>query len=261
MAASTLLLAAGFDWLEGLLPLLFVFIWIISQVLNVFRRVAAAGRRDDDDDEDEDDDEFEFEFDELLQQRNVTRHCPGCGHQFVASAAAIAPCPECGRLTVDETSADVDLADNVPVLSDRDSIAAEIEAFLGRSRQPPPLPEPARPKPRPLTEPAETPAQPVAAMLAAADSTERANDAISRHIHDVFDKGLGRLPDGTVENPWADLEPATPGRSSRDDAAAVDAAALSAATGSLATLLKNPVTVRQALVLREVLDRPTDRWA
>ena len=55
MAAFAPLLAAGFDWLEGLLPLLFVFIWIISQVLNFFRRVAAAGRQDEDDDDEEDD--------------------------------------------------------------------------------------------------------------------------------------------------------------------------------------------------------------
>lgn len=32
-----ILLAAGLDWLEGLLPLLFVVIWIASQVLNLFR--------------------------------------------------------------------------------------------------------------------------------------------------------------------------------------------------------------------------------
>jgi hypothetical protein len=31
------LLAAGLDWLEGLLPLLFVVIWVVSQVLNLFR--------------------------------------------------------------------------------------------------------------------------------------------------------------------------------------------------------------------------------
>ena len=256
MAASTLLLAAGFDWLEGLVPLLFVFIWIVSQVLNVFRRVATAGRRNDDDNDDEDDDEFEF--DEMFLQRNVARRCPGCGHQFVASAAAIAPCPECGRLTLDETPADADLVDDVLVQSDQDSIAAEIEAFLGRSRQPPPLPAAARPKPRPLTEPAETRARPAATF--AAGSTERANDAISRHIHDVFDKGLGRLPDGTVENPWADLEPVQQGRPSRDDAVEVDAAAIRATTDNLAAMLKNPTTIRQAFLLREVLDRPTDRW-
>jgi len=37
--------AAGIDWLEGLLPLLFVLFWIISQVVNVIRRVAGEGGR------------------------------------------------------------------------------------------------------------------------------------------------------------------------------------------------------------------------
>ncbi|MGI9178811.1 MAG: hypothetical protein ACR2IT_13260 [Pirellulales bacterium] len=37
------LLAAGIDWLEGLLPLLFVAFWIISQVVNLVRRVAGNG--------------------------------------------------------------------------------------------------------------------------------------------------------------------------------------------------------------------------
>lgn len=259
MAVFAPLLAAGFDWLEGLLPLLFVFIWIVSQVLNVFRRVAAAGRRDEDDDDEEDDDPLEL----FGSQRNGARRCPGCGHQFVASAAAIAPCPECGRLTLDEAPGDLDLVDDLPVQSDREAIEAEIDAFLGRPRrQPPPLPQAAGFEQRPLLQPTDSLAEPVAAMLAAAGSTERANDEISRHIHDVFDKGLGRLPDGTVENPWADLEPATPRRRpSQPGAVEADAAAVSAATGSLATLLKNPATIRQALVLREVLDRPTDRWA
>lgn len=31
------LLAAGLDWLEGLLPVVFVVIWIVSQVMNLFR--------------------------------------------------------------------------------------------------------------------------------------------------------------------------------------------------------------------------------
>ena len=258
MAVFAPLLAAGFDWLEGLLPLLFVFIWIVSQVLNVFRRVAAAGRRDEDDDDEEDDDPLEL----FGSQRNGARRCPGCGHQFVASAAAIAPCPECGRLTLDEAPGDLDLVDDLPVQSDREAIEAEIDAFLGRPRrQPPPLPQAAGFEPRPLLQPTDSLAEPVAAMLAAAGSTERANDEISRHIHDVFDKGLGRLPDGTVENPWADLEPGKQGRRpSRVESVEVDAAAIRATTGNLAVLLKNSATIRQAFLLREVLDRPTDRW-
>lgn len=257
MAADLILLAAGFDWLEALLPLLFVFIWIVSQVASVFRRVAAAGRRDEDDDEEEDDQDLS----ELLggQQRSGARRCPGCGHQFVAAAAAIAPCPECGRLTLDESPADPDLVDDLPVQSDREVIEAEIDAFLNRSRrQPPPLPQPARP----ATPQADSLAEPVAAMLAAAGSTERANDEISRHIHDVFDKGLSRLPEGVVESPWADLEQTrSPQRSVHTDAFSSDAAAVASLTGSLAATLKNPATVKQAFLLREVLDRPTDRWA
>jgi len=43
-AAPAVLLAAGLDWLEGLLPVVFVLIWIVSQVWAVFRRAAAPQR-------------------------------------------------------------------------------------------------------------------------------------------------------------------------------------------------------------------------
>ena len=33
--------------------------------------------------------------------------------------------------------------------------------------------------------------------------------SITRHIHDVFDHDLGRLPRGVVESPWADLQDST----------------------------------------------------
>ncbi len=47
---APVLVAAGLDWLEGLLPFVFVLIWIVSQVMNLFRNAAgkpgerAAGR-------------------------------------------------------------------------------------------------------------------------------------------------------------------------------------------------------------------------
>ena len=43
MQAVGPLFAAGFDWIEGLLPLLFVIFWIVSQVVNLVRRVAGGG--------------------------------------------------------------------------------------------------------------------------------------------------------------------------------------------------------------------------
>jgi hypothetical protein len=38
-------LAAGLDWLETLLPVLFVMIWIVSQVAGVIRKVAGGGAK------------------------------------------------------------------------------------------------------------------------------------------------------------------------------------------------------------------------
>ena len=40
VALPPVLLAAGLDWLEGLLPVLFVLFWLVSQVVNVIRRMA-----------------------------------------------------------------------------------------------------------------------------------------------------------------------------------------------------------------------------
>jgi hypothetical protein len=43
--ATCVLFAAGFDWLEALLPFLFVAFWIVSQVFAVFRRLQGGGRQ------------------------------------------------------------------------------------------------------------------------------------------------------------------------------------------------------------------------
>ena len=250
MAVFSIVLAAGFDWLEALLPALFVFIWIVSQVISVFRRVTAASRRDEEDDEDED----EIEVGDMFgRQRNGVRRCHGCGHLFAAPAAALMDCPECGRLTLNRQSDDPDADDDLPVQIDADSLEAEIDAFLGRGRKPPPLPPPQQPARRLV--------EPVAAMLAAAGSRPSGDSEMTQHIHDVFDQGLERLPEGEVENPWADLEP-TQGakRAAAVDASRPDQAAVRTTAGSLVSMLKNPATIRQAFVLREVLDRPTDRW-
>ena len=39
------LFGAGFDWLEAVLPLLFVLIWLMSQVVAFVRRVGGAQAR------------------------------------------------------------------------------------------------------------------------------------------------------------------------------------------------------------------------
>ena len=41
--ANGVLFAAGWDWLEALLPFLFVAFWILSQVFAMFRKLPGAG--------------------------------------------------------------------------------------------------------------------------------------------------------------------------------------------------------------------------
>ena len=43
--ANGCLMAAGLDWLEGLLPLLFVVIWIVSQIIGTLRKAGQARRQ------------------------------------------------------------------------------------------------------------------------------------------------------------------------------------------------------------------------
>ena len=126
------LFAAGFDWLEAVLPLLFVLIWIISQVVAFFRRVGGGPQA-------RVDDEKETEADMLLEQPFRERQCRGCGASFVAPALAIIECPECGRLTPPEIEGN-EIPEQNEVL---DPVEAEISAFLNRyiqTKQPSPVP-------------------------------------------------------------------------------------------------------------------------
>ncbi|RZO60884.1 MAG: hypothetical protein EVA78_08300, partial [Phycisphaeraceae bacterium] len=129
------LFAAGFDWLEAVLPLLFVLIWIISQVVAFFRRVGGGPQA-------RVDDEKETEPDMLLEQRFRERQCRGCGASFVAPALAIIECPECGRLTPPEIEGD-DIPEQNEGVDSVDPVEAEISAFLNRyiqTKQPSPVP-------------------------------------------------------------------------------------------------------------------------
>lgn len=252
------LFAAGFDWLEALLPLAFLFIWIISQVAAVVRRVAGGARPAGDAGE-----EAVVRLPVPRVGRNGQRRCLGCGTSFVTPAEAITPCPECGLLTAATAGEDDEneAGDMGTPLDD------EIAAFLNRWRTaaaketaseiapapitiPPPLPLPPAHRQQ-TSQGGPSPRRVAQGILHHGQDTGE----ISEHVHAVFDKGLDHLPEGEVESPWADR-----GHTTGDQPRA--AAAVSQTTAvSLARLLANPQTVRQAFVLREVLDRPTDRWA
>ena len=252
------LFAAGFDWLEAVLPLLFVLIWLMSQVVAFVRRVGGGAQA-------RIDDEKEADPDMLLDQPFRKRQCKGCGVSFVAPALAIIDCPECGRLTPPDIDGE-DIPEQNEIGEPVDPVEAEISAFLNRyiqTKQPSPVPtEGSEEKTVTLPISDEVGRSKRTGSRAMAQQEEQTQPSfeeegeITRHIHEVFDQGLHHLPDGVVESPWADPRDNTGGMldtSSQDRKEKV-------ADFRLAAMLKNPATRKQLFVLKEVLDRPKDLW-
>ena len=79
--------------------------------------------------------------------------------------------------------------------------------------------------------------------------------SITRHIHDVFDHNLGRLPQGVVESPSADLQAGTQKIVNESSSEKMNASDL-----RVAAMLKDPRTRRQLFVLKEILDQPKNLW-
>ena len=72
------------------------------------------------------------------------------------------------------------------------------------------------------------------------------SESVARHVQDAFSRELTHLR-GTI---------------TQDEPQAGGASRTSALTPAeeLMHLLRNPVTVRQVILLREILDRPVERW-
>jgi len=235
--ATCVLFAAGFDWLEALLPFLFVAFWIVSQVFAVFRRLQGGGR----------------------QQQPPPRP------RFDPVRDRPRPPQPAGE----------DAADPRSVLEKQ--IAEFLREATGEKKQQPTMqksepgaatrPQPPRPERRADTD-RRTPQTPRAAAPvrrerepkknavtreSAARITETApqqpqpqSESVTRHVHDAFSRELTHLR----------------GSITQDEPQAGSAARTSAPTQAdeLMHLLRNPATVRQVILLREILDRPVDRW-
>lgn len=234
--SAPVLLAAGLDWLEGLLPVLFVIIWIVSQVWAVFRRAAGPQR----------------------PQGGPAPRPRGVGEP--------APAPR-------------------PDARGRTELERQIEAFLRESRggQPPGPAEAAGPgarRPAPATAPGPRPARrpdrqtgggqrrgtttaggagrpaaggeagaPAAADRAGAPRQREAaattfGGDIARHVDEAFASDLKhRIAPATVT-------PAMPAATP----------ALAEQQGAIVELLRDPESLRRLVIIREVLDRPVERW-
>lgn len=195
MPLKCILFAAGLDWLENLLPVLFVGFWILSQVFAVFRRVAGNGRP---------------------AEPPVVRR------------------PEPARPAPPHMPAE-----------GREQLEQQIEEFLRRvNREPAPKPAP-KPTPQPRA-PQPTPAAAKPAPVA----TDVASHVRQAFAHDLKHDRLPLAKPATARRA-DELAPATP------PAATTHRAKIAA---ELAQALRNPASIRQAILLREVLERPADRW-
>ncbi|MFM7137404.1 MAG: hypothetical protein ACKO1M_10110 [Planctomycetota bacterium] len=194
MPAGWLLVAAGLDWLDGLLPVLFVLIWIVSQVMNLFRGAAKKPA------------------------------------DVPAAPVRRPPRPAAGGEAADNRG---------------DSLDGEIEEFLRRTleRTPQPQPGPTVTKPpRPRRQPrrAATPPPVPAGGRAAGPVVERGD--VAGHVATAFAHDLAHAsPDRTVVAPPAQGAKPSP-------------------ASELVAALRAPGGLRQLILMREVLERPTHRW-
>lgn len=162
-----------------------------------------------------------------------------------------------------------------------DPLSDEIEAFLAKVRgeepSAPPAPQPRQQAPPPIrAEPVRPVAAPIqATALEATLSTEQAGGAIEdrfthetsrlgsdveqaderaeQHRHEAFDHKLGNLQDTSVAG---DGVPDTVASESEE----AEEVVVPMTASDIRELLGTPESIRKAVVLNEILGRPTDRW-
>lgn len=202
------IVAAGFDWIEGLVGVLFVVVWIVSQIANLVRAARGAGNA----------------------AKPVVRPRP-----------PQPPAPAAG--------------------DPREQLARQIEEFLRRSDpvKPAPPPQPAARKPAAVKEPRPTDAR-QAAERRTGDQRRQpprrpppppaapqppapppVGTEVGAHVREAFANEIAHLH-SPLETAGANL------------------AGTVSVPHPLVALLRDPATLRQLVLVREVLDRPRERW-
>jgi len=246
--ATCVLFAAGFDWLEALLPFLFVAFWIVSQVFAVFRRLQGGGpkppplprfdrARDPQrlprpaaDDVAAPRTDLEKQIAEFLREATGQQQRQPTTNTTNKTTPAPTTRPQPMR---SGTRADAERR----VSQQSRTQESRSQQSRGQGSRDVALPRRERESKKPA----------VAAGKTAAITPEgpETNVSVSRHVQDAFARELTHLQ-GTISQD----EPKT--------GAVVSTAASQAE--ELRHLLRSPATIRQVILLREVLDRPVDRW-
>ena len=225
MQAVGPLFAAGFDWIEGLLPLLFVVFWIVSQVVNLVRRVAGDGGRPAappvrppprpvaGEPPADVRVELERQIEEFLRQSRGGQQQP-----------TPRPAPQPAQQRKPDPR-----PQQRPAVQRLDRPQASGTSSVRRT--PPPLP----PKPgTPVTRMANRQLTPLG----------EAGDDVIEHVNDAFANDLGHR-DSILSSPAVVTKPK---------------AAAGGVADELAAAIRDPAALRRLIVMREILDRPVHRW-
>jgi len=216
--ATAVLIAAGFDWLEALLPFLFVAFWIVSQVFAVVRRLQGGGRQ---------------------QPPPLPRFDP-------ARDRPRPPQPAAGDAADPRSDLEKQIAEFLREATGEKKpqpTSKNREPATAARPQPPRVAAPVQREQRNVVPPPETTVKP----MAATPPMQTGNtETVARHVQDAFSRELTHLR-GTI---------------TQEDSQAGGTPRLATLTQAeeLMHLLRNPSTIRQVILLREVLDRPVDRW-
>jgi len=242
--ATCVLFAAGFDWLEALLPFLFVAFWIVSQVFAVLRRLQGGGRQQQP--------PPRPRFDPARDRPRPPQ--PAAGDDADPRSVLEKQIAEFLREATGEKKPQRPI--NQPAAGNRDpstTLRPELPRPDRRAdveRRGPRTPRVAatdqrdrQKEQKKVVVPRETV---INTMPSAPPMQSGITESVARHVQDAFSRELTHLR-GTI---------------TQDDAQAGGTPRPVAPTQAeeLMHLLRNPATVRQVILLREVLDRPVDRW-
>ena len=243
-ACLVLPLAAN-DWLEGLIPFLFFLIWIVSQVVGVVRRIGGGGK--------------------------VAGGDPNAGRP-------VGPAP--GQ--VREVRPPVLLAGERYSRAAQEDLQRQIEAFR-RGQAEGGIPDPPRRTPQnPPVLPKASPRREPVAVKPAAQVSPRGQEGGVRRTPSPAANRSAVTPARSVK-PAANISPAMLGghadeigrhvegafahdlahagiRPGGSDQSAVAPQTVPTVAHELVAMFRDPKTIRQVVLLREVLDRPIDRW-
>ena len=226
VVSGPILLAAGIDWLEAILPVVFVGFWILSQVFAVVRRMGGGPRPP--------------------VVRMPDAQAPG--QPRPAPQPGIDPRAELERQIAEFLrqatggARPVEPPKATPKPPERSRGTA---ASRPRGRTTPEAAEAGRPVRPPSTQAA---ARPRPGAERQVGTLEAGPSAVARHVQDAFAHKLGhlhsRLESAAHEAETSD-RPKLSGRVTAQE---------------LVRTARDPATIRQAILLRAVLERPVDRW-